>query len=228
MLVNSHDETVSRGRHRFADRCGVKRLKVVIKTIFFDLGNVIIPFDFKRAYSRLQLLCDYPVTEIPQRLRATDLVSRFESGQIAAEQFVTEFSTALELRINYEEFCDLWTSIFLPEPLIQESLLVDLGRQYPLMILSNTNPIHFNMILANYPLLQHFDQHVLSYEVGALKPSAKIFEEAIARAGCGAAECFFTDDLAVNVEAAREQGMDAVQFQSAAQLEGDLKARGLL
>jgi len=200
----------------------------VIKTIFFDLGNVIIPFDFKRAYAKLQLLCDYPVTEIPQRMRGTDLVSRFESGQIAAEQFVKEFSAVLEIRIGYEEFCDLWTSVFLPEPLIQESLLEDLGRRFPLMILSNTNPIHFHMLEAHYPLLSRFDHSVLSYEVGALKPSAKIFEAAIARAGCEAQECFFTDDLAVNVEAARENGMDAVQFQSAAQLEGELRTRRLL
>ena len=200
----------------------------MIKTIFFDLGNVIIPFDFKRAYSRLQPLCDYPATEIPARMRGTDLVSRFESGQIAAEQFVKEFSAVLELRINYDEFCDLWTSVFLPEPLIQDSLLASLGNRYPLMILSNTNPIHFHMIRANYPLLRHFDDCVLSYEVGALKPHAEIYEKAIARAGCDAAECFFTDDLLVNVEAAWKHGMDAVQFQSAAQLEEELRARRLL
>src|ERR1017187_2970422 len=207
--------------------CG-KRIKVVIKTIFFDLGNVIIPFDFRRAYARLQPLCNYPVTEISQRMRGTDLVSRFESGQIAPEQFVKEFCAVLELRISYDEFCDLWTSVFLPEPLIEESLLANLGRRHPLMLLSNTNPIHFHMLQANYPLLRHFDRCVLSYEVGALKPSAKIFEAAVAQAGCEAGECFFTDDLAVNVEAARKHGMDAVQFQSAAQLEGELRAQGLL
>jgi HAD superfamily hydrolase (TIGR01509 family) len=96
------------------------------------------------------------------------------------------------------------------------------------MILSNTNPIHFDMIRANYPLLRHFEHCVLSYEVGALKPSARIFEEAVAHAGCEAGECFFTDDIAVNVEAARKHGMDAVQFQSAALLEEDLRVRGLL
>jgi FMN phosphatase YigB (HAD superfamily) len=200
----------------------------VIKTIFFDLGNVIIPFDFRLAYTKLEPLCGYPVTEIPQRMRGTDLVSRFESGQIASEQFVKEFSAVLELKISYEEFCDLWTSVFLPEPLIQESLLVNLARRYPLMILSNTNPIHFEMIQANYPLLRQFEHCVLSYEVGALKPAAKIFEEAVARAGCEPGECFFTDDLGANVEAARKHGMDAVLFQSAAQLEEDLRVRGLL
>ena len=50
----------------------------------------------------------------------------------------------------------------------------------------------------------------------------------MAHAGCTAEECFFTDDLAINVEAARKHGMDAVQFQSAAQLAGELAARGLL
>src|ERR1035438_4916601 len=74
----------------------------VIKTIFFDLGNVIIPFDFKRAYTKLQPLCNYAVTEIPQRMRGTDLVSRFECGQIGPEEFVKEFSAVLELRISYE------------------------------------------------------------------------------------------------------------------------------
>lgn len=200
----------------------------MIKTILFDLGNVIIPFDFKRAYSRLQPLCNYPVTEIPQRMRGTDLVSRFESGLVGSERFVKEFSALLELRISYDEFCDLWTSVFLPEPLIQESLLESLRRRYRLMILSNTNPIHFHMIRANYPLLGHFDHCVLSYEVGALKPSEEIFRAAVGHAGCAASECFFTDDLAVNVEAARKHGMDAVQFHSAAQLDEELKARGLL
>jgi FMN phosphatase YigB (HAD superfamily) len=200
----------------------------VIKTIFFDLGNVIIPFDFKRAYGRLQPLCNYPATEIPQRMRGTDLVSRFESGLIGPEQFVKEFSAVLELRINYDEFCDMWTSVFLPEPLIEESLLENLRRRYRLMILSNTNPIHFHMIRENYPLLGHFDHCVLSYEVGALKPSEEIFRAAVVHAGCAASECFFTDDLAVNVEAARRYGLDAVQFQSAAQLEEELKARSLL
>ena len=200
----------------------------MIHTIFFDLGNVIIPFDFKRAYPKLQPLCNYPASEIPARMRGTDLVSSFESGEIPPEQFVKEFCAVLEIKIGYEEFCDLWTSVFLPEPLIQESLLADLGRRHPLMILSNTNPIHFHMIQANYPLLRHFDHCVLSYEVGALKPQPKIFEEAVSRAGCPAAECFFTDDLAVNVEAASKYGMDAVQFQSAAQLEAELRARRLL
>jgi putative hydrolase of the HAD superfamily len=200
----------------------------VIKTILFDLGGVIVPFDFKRAYAKLETLCSYPAAEIPTRIRSTGLVQRFETGRVASEQFVEELSAILELKMTYQQFCDLWTCIFLPEPLVPETMLARLRTGHRLMLLSNTNPIHFHMIQANYPLMRHFHHAVLSYEVGAVKPSPQIFQEAIARAGCSPEECFFTDDLIVNVEAARKHGMDAVQFESAAQIEAELRARGVL
>jgi glucose-1-phosphatase len=200
----------------------------VIKAILFDLGNVIVPFDFKRAYTKLGPLCGCPVTEISARLRSTDLVQRFETGRIASEPFVAELSALLGLKTTYLEFCDLWTSVFFEETLVPESLIAGLGARHRLLVLSNTNPIHFSMLKPRYALFRYFDDFVLSYEVGALKPDAKIYQEAIQRAQCRPEECFFTDDIAINVEAARNNGIDAVQFLSAAQLEGELRARGVL
>src|SRR5579863_6779116 len=152
--------------------------------------------------------CGCKAEEIPARIRATGLVAPFEKGEIEAEPFVRELSSALNLNITYPEFCDWWSSVFMPEALLPEAWLRDLRSRYRLLALSNTNSIHFAMLQQAYPLLRHFNAYVLSYEVGAAKPDAKIYREAIARAGCAAAECFFTDDLAVNVEAAREHGMD--------------------
>jgi glucose-1-phosphatase len=200
----------------------------VIKTILFDMGNVIIPFDVKRAYARMAELCGCKADEVSARIRGTGLVAPFEKGEIEAGPFVRELSAALQLEISYPEFCDWWNGVFLPETLVPESLLEDLRSRHRLLALSNTNPIHFAMVKEAYPLLRHFDDYVLSYEVGAAKPEAKIYQEAIARAQCDPEECFFTDDMAVNVEAARAHGMDAVQFLSAEQLERELRARGVL
>jgi glucose-1-phosphatase len=199
----------------------------VIKTIFFDLGNVVIPFDFKRAYARMAEHSGCKPEEVPARIRATGLVGPFEKGEIAPEPFVREISAALRLDITYGDFCEWWSCIFLPETLLPEVLLEDLASRYRLLALSNTNPIHFEMLKEAYPLLAHFEDFVLSYEVGAAKPEAKIYHEAMARAQSKPAACFFTDDLAVNVTAARELGMDAVQFLSAEQLERELRVRGL-
>jgi putative hydrolase of the HAD superfamily len=199
----------------------------MVRTIIFDLGGVIVPFDFRRGYARMEGLCPYPAAQIPARLRSTDLVTRFETGQIEPEAFVAELCAVLELNATYDEFCDLWTSIFLPETLIPEAFVESLKADYRLLLLSNTNAIHFQMIQRHYPLIRHFDQHVLSYKVGAMKPSPEIYQAALAQAGCRAEECFFTDDLLPYVEGARRMGIDAVQFQSFAQLREDLKLRGV-
>lgn len=199
----------------------------MIRTIFFDLGNVIIPFDFRPALAHLAPVCACPVDEISARLRTTDLIQRFETGGIDGPQFVAGLSTLIGLRMEYKAFCDLWSSIFLPEPLVPESLLAVLAAKHRLLLLSDTNPIHYEMIRTTYPLMRHFHGAVLSYEVGALKPAREIFEAAIARAECRPEEIFFTDDLEVNVEAARRHGIDAIQFQSAEQIARELAARGI-
>lgn len=197
------------------------------KALIFDLGGVIVPFDFKRAYARLAPLCGYPAAEIPKRIASTDLVTRFETGQIEPEPFVEELLDIIGVRLTYPEFCDLWTAIFLPGPIIPESLFRELRERYRLVLLSNTNAIHYRMLTGDYPLLDHFHAKVLSFEVKAMKPNPLIYREAIAQAGCLPGECFFTDDVLPYVEGARREGIDAVQFQSLDQLVLDLANRGV-
>jgi putative hydrolase of the HAD superfamily len=199
----------------------------MIKAVIFDLGRVIVPFDFRRGYAKLEALCGIPAADIPKRLSSTDLVQRFESGRIEARDFVREFSGHLNLETTYELFCEIWSSVFLPETLVGEDLLRGIARNYRLLLLSNTSVIHFEMIRRNYALVRHFHSCVLSYEVGAMKPAPLIYQRAIEAAGCEAAECFFIDDMEINVEGARSQGMDAVQFQSEAQIAEELRRRGV-
>ena len=197
----------------------------MIRAVLFDLGNVIIPVDFRRCHEALAQVCSHPPERVPKILGKSGLPQRFEQGEISAEDFVAETCRLLDMTISYEDFWELWTRIFLPETLLPESLFEGLRSNYRVVLLSNTNPIHFEMAKQQYPHLRHFDDYVLSYKVGAMKPAPKIYQEAIARAGCNPEECLFTDDLAVNVEAARREGMDAVLFESSSQLEDELRAR---
>ena len=199
----------------------------MIKAVIFDLGKVIVPFDFKLGYAGLEPFCGVPAADIPSRLWKTDLVQRFERGQIEPELFVEQLSQQLSMKVAYPEFCGIWNSIFLPETLISESMLVDIKKHHKLVLLSNTNRIHFQGIQARYPHIGHFDELVLSYKIGAMKPDPKIYRAAIDASGCRPEECFFTDDIAEFVEGARGAGIDAVQFQSAEQILGELRFRGV-
>ena len=156
----------------------------MIKAVIFDLGRVIVPFDFRRGYARIAEMTGIPAAEIPGRIRPTGLVEKFETGRISARDFVRELSAVLGLGCTYEEFCEIWSCIFLPETLISEELLRAIASRYRLVLLSNTNTIHFEMIRAAYPLLRHFHAFVLSHEVGVMKPSPVIYKKAVEAAGC--------------------------------------------
>jgi putative hydrolase of the HAD superfamily len=197
----------------------------VIRAILIDLGKVIVPFDFSVGYRAMQARCGLSPEVLRERIRATGLVPQLERGFIEPEDFVSRLCASIGLRVNYTEFCDIWSSIFARQTLLPESFLEALHRNYRLVLVSNTNAIHFGMIRENYPLLRHFDAWILSYEVKAMKPSPRIYAAAIQAAQCRPEECFFTDDIAEYVEAAQRCGIDAVQFQDYSQLQRDLQSR---
>ena len=198
-----------------------------IRTVIFDLGRVIVPFDFDRAYARVTARTGLDREAIRERVREAGIVPRFESGQIEPRPFVEAFNRAVGCELAYDEFREIWFSIFSPETLIPESLLTSLKGRYRLLLLSNTNAIHYEMIEEVYPHVHHFDHHVLSYKVGAMKPDEAIYREALRHAVGAPGECFFTDDIPEYVEGARRMGIDAVQFQSHEQILGELRARGV-
>jgi putative hydrolase of the HAD superfamily len=197
------------------------------KAILFDLGRVLVHFDFARAYQAMAPLCAFPATEIAARLAPSGLVDRFETGLIEPAAFFDQFIRILDLRIEYPAFREIFNSIFTHE-LLPESLLESLARRYRLVLVSNTNAMHFETIRADFHhLIRHFHHLVLSYEVHAMKPRREIFDAAIARAGCAPGECFYADDIPQYVAAARALGIDAVQFESREQTEGAMRARGI-
>jgi putative hydrolase of the HAD superfamily len=197
------------------------------KAILFDLGRVLVHFDFRIGYEALEKTCGCPAAEIPRRLAPTGLVERFESGKVEPREFFDEFRSTLGIELEFDRFCEIWSSIF-THAILPETMLAGLSGRYRMVLLSNTNALHFAMIREWYPhLLRHFDALVLSYEVGAMKPRADIFKAAVAAAECAPEECFYTDDIVAYVEAARAYGIDGVVFESREQLEAAMRDRGI-
>jgi putative hydrolase of the HAD superfamily len=199
------------------------------KAILLDLGNVIVGLDFDRGYRAAASLCEFSVEEIPNRIRDAALSVPYELGEISSEEFHRRFCDALRMReVSFADFSRLWGDMFQPETLLSEELLRGLRSRYRLVLLSNTNDLHFRWIREHYPLLEHFHEYVLSYEVASMKPSPGIYHEAIRVAGCQPEECFFTDDNESNIEGARRLGIDAVLFAGEGHLKSELARRGVV
>ena len=191
------------------------------KAIVFDLGKVLIPFDFQLGYRALESFCPYSAAEIRRRIGSTGLVGPFEKGLIEPRDFVAQLSTALDLDLGYDAFCRAWGCIFTGQ-LIPDSVLEALAARYRLLLLSNTNAIHFEIIRENYSsLLRHFHDLVLSFEVHAAKPEPQIFQAAIATRPMPPRGMLLSPTTSpITWKPRADLGMDAVQFQSPAAVAG--------
>jgi len=199
----------------------------MIEVVYFDLGKVIVDFDHLRAAQELLKVTPLSLKEAMAVLSDGELVSEYETGRLSSEEHYRKVCHRLQMEVSIEKFRELWGSMFLPEPLLSESFLQDLKKSYRLMLLSNTNEIHFDFVIQHYPILKMIEERLLSYQAGCMKPEALIFELAVKKAGVVPENIFFTDDRPENIEAAQRAGIQALLFQSETQLRRDMASRGM-
>jgi FMN phosphatase YigB (HAD superfamily) len=197
---------------------------VKIEAILFDLGKVLVDFNFETGVQALHGACSISRDRLEEVLWDETWIRRYELGEISTGEFHSYLCETAALKMDLAGFREVWSSVFLPGLLVSERLIAALKRKYPLLLVSNTNEAHFEFIRDRYPVVDYFDQHVLSYEVGSLKPDRKIFEQAIRVSGFRPDALFFTDDREENILAARDLGINAHQFRTERSLIAALQA----
>jgi HAD superfamily hydrolase (TIGR01509 family) len=83
-------------------------------------------------------------------------------------------------------------------------------------------------IYRQFPFVSEFDQQILSYEVGLLKPDSAIYRHTLVVSGLNPARTLFIDDLRVNVDAARAMGIRGLHFEDAGQVKAELEKLGVV
>ena len=195
----------------------------MIKTIIFDLGKVIVDFEYKKAVTAMLKYSQYDKETIYQILFGSEEYKKYMLGRVSSQRFYEIICKRLKLTCSYNKFSFIWNDIFAHRPKIDELIKKLKRNKYRLVLLSDTNKLAFEFILKNYPILNVFDEVVVSYKHNCMKPSRKIFLIALKKAKCRPEECIFIDDLAKNIEGARKLGINAVQYKSYSQLVKALK-----
>lgn len=72
-----------------------------------------------------------------------------------------------------------------------------------------------------------FDEVVVSYMIGAIKPDPRAYRMAAERLGVELSQCLFIDDQPHYCEGARAVGMDAIWYQDNIQLKEEFKKRDI-
>jgi glucose-1-phosphatase len=199
--------------------------------LIFDFGNVFSFFDYSRAADRLgsQIgVAGAAFLEQIRKLGLNPLVARYESGRMSSEEFGQAVCRLAGLELSFKEFVDAWTDIFwLNEPVVR--LVSELKRSgYSLILGSNTNELHANRFRRDFAdALAPFDELILSYEVGHIKPEAPFYLACARASGAPPAECVFIDDVLENVEGARRAGLMAIHYRDDPTLRQELLAAGV-
>jgi len=198
----------------------------MIKTIYFDLGNVLIFFSLPKMFSQIAHCTGTAPEEVQKILFDTNLRELYEKGFIQTEQLYQTVQKQSPRPFSLQEFMAAFSNIFTPNvelwPVVEQ--LKKGGIR--LILLSNTSECHFNYAYSHYPILQLFDHKILSFEVGVWKPDLQIFQKALGVAQCAPEECFYTDDIPEFIANASKVGLQGEVFTGVSQLKQVLMERG--
>jgi glucose-1-phosphatase len=199
-----------------------------ISVIVFDLGNVLLPFDYSIIIKKLNKFEKGLGNKFAQLYKDNYNIHRdFESGKISKSEFLLTMLDWTNHKLTKDQFCRLFSSIFKLNKDVA-SLLPKLKKNYTLILLSNTNNIHHEYGWKDYPFLKYFDKLVLSYKVGANKPENEIYRAAERISKQPSSSHLFIDDVKEYVNAAKNLGWDGIQFKNYKQLVKDLKQRAVI
>ncbi|HRI47893.1 MAG TPA: HAD family phosphatase [Ignavibacteriaceae bacterium] len=183
-----------------------------ISVIAFDLGNVLIPFDYTIMVNKLDRIeVDLGAKFIGFYKSNYNLHREFERGDLSNDAFIEIMLNALENKVDGLTFCKYYSEIFtINDEVI--ALLPKLKKNYQLVLLSNTNGIHKKYGWEHYEFIKYFDKLILSHEVNAVKPESKIYEAVENFTQKRPLEHLFIDDIKEYTEGAIARGWSGIQF----------------
>jgi putative hydrolase of the HAD superfamily len=188
-----------------------------IAAVLWDIGQVVYPSPFER-FDEFEQLVGLPPGSLPRGPFSVD-----------ADPAYAEVETGLRDEASYWRDVEAAARDNVPD-LQFHSQLRSLGwrgheRPDVVTLLAEIHADHRQGVLTNdataflgagwredWVLADHFDAIVDSLDIGVRKPAAEAYQRGVEALGCAAAEVLFIDDLTVNVEAARQAGLQAVRF----------------
>jgi HAD superfamily hydrolase (TIGR01509 family) len=174
--------------------------------VVFDLGKVLVDFDYSIAARKIAARSTMPLDGINSFIGDSDITAKYEAGLITRREFFEQARQAIGFHGTLEEFGEFFADIFTEIPPMIELHAALRRRGVPTFIFSNTNDLAIEHIRRNFPFFKHFDGYIFSCEIGAMKPHAKIYEALEKLAARRGADIVYLDDRPENVAGGAARG----------------------
>ncbi len=201
---------------------------MIVKAVVFDLGGVIVSYDWNIAIKRISSYACAGREEIVSFFTDFKNDAPLVEGKIGPYDFFLKAKKSLGLKVSFGRFSEIYSGIF-SEINGMSDIVRCVKKNFPIYILSNTNPFHFPYILKKYGnTLNMFDGYFLSYEMFCQKPGRKIYLKMLDMLNFQPDEVVFIDDTENNISAAVDIGIKAVLFENVGKLREILQDMGVI
>lgn len=197
-----------------------------IQAIVFDLGGVLAELAGVASiinWSKQRLSED----DLWQRWLHSAAVRDFETGKIEPADFARQLVAEFQLTVDDETFLQAfiaWPTRLFPGTL---ELLSGLKERYTVACLSNTNALHWPRVQYEMKLDGHLHHAFISYKLGKIKPDAEIFHHLVEALELSPEQILFYDDNIINVNSARNIGLQAAHVKGLAEVVHHLEYKQL-
>ena len=199
-----------------------------VKAVVFDLGKVLVDFDYGIAGRRLAARASMAAAELGQFLVHVPLIVEYETGMLTSQQFYERVRAGSGFLGDLEEFAASFADIFTPiKPMVQLNAELR-ARGFPTYIFSNTNELAVHFIGRNFPFFNDFTDYILSYEHGSMKPDSRLYEVVEERSGRERGEILYLDDRPENIAAGAARGWQVILQESPEKTRAAIEQLGLL
>jgi putative hydrolase of the HAD superfamily len=185
---------------------------VKISAICFDLGKVLIDFNWQAMLARIAEKSTLPPAEMSRLLSGNPQILAYEVGGITSPKFFAYLKKLLKYKGTPTElracFCEIFT------PLSDHiALAAMLAPHYPMAIISNTNEAHISYAESTYSFFSLFPVRIYSHQFKMMKPQPEIYATALnALGGIDPLEALFIDDLEPNILGAVKLGWQTIHL----------------
>ncbi|MDR1227060.1 MAG: HAD family phosphatase [Prevotellaceae bacterium] len=190
-----------------------------VKNIIFDLGGVLLDIDYQASVQAFVELGFTDFSSTFSQAKQTTLFDAFETGSISAAEFRAELRKLAPYEITDIQIDNAWNAMLGSYRLSSLSKVLELGKNYRVFLLSNTNEIHYPYIDSLPPqgsghasLSEFFEKDYYSHLIHACKPNADAFQRVLQENNLLAGETLFIDDTSRHIEGAKKVGLNVFQL----------------
>jgi epoxide hydrolase-like predicted phosphatase len=182
-----------------------------IRAVFFDFGGVIMRTEYQSPRQKLAERFNMDYDEMDRAVFGSDSARRASLGEITED---AHWSAVLKRFKQPASEMQAFRNHFFGGDVIDRRLVEyirSLRGNFHTGLISNAWS-GLREFITKEKVIDIFDTVIISAEIGAVKPSAKIYQVALEQAKVGASEAVFVDDMPANIEACEKIGMKGVLF----------------